>query len=152
MSESLVTVRLTQRRDYQFDNQFDNGSGGAVPTLLTDEPAPLGEGAGPSPIQLLCAAVGNCLSASLLFSVRKYKEEPGAIACEVQAEVGRNADKRLRVLGLTARLTLGVPAGGLAHIDRVLAGFEEFCTVTASVRAAIPVTVQVFDAQGVQLK
>lgn len=148
MSESRVTVRLTQRHDYQFDTQFDD----AVAPLLTDEPAPLGQGAGPSPMQLLCAAVANCLSASLLFSVRKYKEEPGAIACEVQAEVGRNADKRLRVLGLTARLTLEVPAAGLAHLDRALAGFEEFCTVTASVRAAIPVTVQVFDAQGVQLK
>lgn len=148
MSESLVTVRLTQRHDYQFDNQF----GDAVPALLTDEPTPLGQGAGPSPMQLLCAAVGNCLSASLLFSVRKYQEEPGAIACEVQAEVGRNADKRLRVLAMTARLTLGVPAGAIGHIDRVLASFEDFCTVTGSVRAAIPVSVQVFDAQGVQLK
>lgn len=148
MSESLVTVHLTQRQDYQFDNQF----GDAVPTLLTDEPTPLGQGAGPSPMQLLCAAVGNCLSASLLFSVRKYQEEPGAIACEVQAEVGRNADKRLRVRAMTARLTLGVPAAAIGHIDRVLASFEDFCTVTGSVRAAFPVSVQVFDAQGVKLK
>jgi uncharacterized OsmC-like protein len=148
MSESLVTVRLTQRHDYQFENHFE----GTVPPLLADEPAPLGQGAGPSPMQLLCAAVGNCLAASLLFSVRKFKEEPGAIACEVQAEVGRNADKRLRVLGITARLTLGVPAAALAHLDRVLAGFEDFCTVTGSVRAGIPVTVQVFDATGAQLK
>lgn len=148
MSESPVTVRLTQRRDYQFDNQFGDG----VPPLLADEPPPLGQGAGPSPMQLLCAAVGNCLSASLLFSVRKYKEEPGAIACEVQAEVGRNADKRLRVLAMTARLTLGVTADALPHLERVLAGFEDFCTVTGSVRAAFPVTVQVFDAAGVQLK
>ncbi len=148
MSEARETVRLTQRHDYQFDNQF----GGAVPALLSDEPPPLGQGAGPSPVQLLCSAVGNCLAASLLFALRKYKEDPGPLACEVEAETGRNADKRLRVLGLTARLTLGVPGDSLDHLDRALASFEDFCTVTGSVRAGIPVTVQVFDAHGAQLK
>lgn len=148
MSEPRVTVRLSQRRDYQFDNRF----GETVPDLLTDEPAPLGSGQGPSPVQLLCAAVGNCLSASLLFAVRKYKEDPGPLSCQVQAEVGRAADKRLRVLGLSAQITLGVPGEAIEHLDRVLASFEDFCTVTASVRAGIPVTVQVFDAHGAQLK
>jgi len=148
MSEPRVTVRLNQRHDYQFDNQF----GASVPGLLTDEPAPLGQGAGPSPVQLLCAAVGNCLSASLLFSLRKFKQDAGPLACEVEAEVGRSADKRLRVLAMTARLTLGVPADAVEHLDRVLGSFEDFCTVTASVRAAIPVTVQVVDAHGAQLK
>lgn len=148
MSEPVVTVRLTQRQDYQFDNHF----GGAVPALLADEPAPLGRGAGPSPVQLLCAAVGNCLTASLLFAVRKYKQEPGTLACEVQAEVGRNAENRLRVLAITARLTLGVAADAIAHLDRALGSFEDFCTVTGSVRAAVPITVQVFDATGAQLK
>ncbi|WP_088283136.1 OsmC family protein [Ideonella sp. A 288] len=148
MSDTPVTVRLAQRHDFQFDTHF----GPDLPVLVTDEPAPLGQGTGPSPMQLLCAAVGNCLSASMLFSLRKFKQQPEPIGCEVSAEVGRNADKRLRVLGLHARLTLGVPAASLEHLDRVLGSFEEFCTVTASVRASIPVTVAVFDAQGVQLK
>lgn len=148
MSDAPETVRLTQRHDYQFDNHF----GAGVPDLLADEPPPLGQGAGPSPVQLLCAAVGNCLSASLLFAVRKYKEDPGPLSCQVQAEVGRAADKRLRVLGLSAQITLGVPGEAIEHLDRVLASFEDFCTVTASVRAGIPVTVQVFDAHGAQLK
>ena len=104
MSEETVTVRLTQRHDFQFDNQF----GAAAPALLADEPAPLGQGAGPSPVRLLAAAVGNCLSASLLFSLRKLKQTAEPLACEMQAQVGRAADKHLRVLGLQARLTLGV--------------------------------------------
>jgi hypothetical protein len=49
-------------------------------------------------------------------------------------------------------LTLGVPAASLEHLDRVLAGFEAYCTVTQSVAAAIPVTVQVLDADGAVLK
>ncbi len=148
MSEPIVTVQLTQQHDYQFQNDF----GGSAPALLSDEPAPLGEGAGPSPAQLLCAAVGNCLAASLLFSLRKFKQDPGTLACEVNAEVGRNADKRLRVLAINTRLTLGVAGSSIEHLDRALATFEDFCTVTGSIRAAIPVSVQVFDAAGTQLK
>lgn len=148
MSEPRVTVRLTQRSDYQFDNHF----GADVPVLLADEPAPLGQGHGPSPVQLLCAAVGNCLSASLLFSLRKLKQESGTLGCEIDAEVGRSADKRLRVLTMQARLSLGVSSESITHLERVLASFEDYCTVTASVRAAIPVEVQVVDSTGKRLK
>ncbi|MEY2687455.1 MAG: hypothetical protein RL375_1653 [Pseudomonadota bacterium] len=148
MSESKVTVRLTQRSDYQFDNHF----GGEAPALLADEPPPLGQGQGPSPVQLLCAAVGNCLAASLLFSLRKLRQESGSVGCEIDAEVGRSADKRLRVLSMQARLSLGVAGDRITHLERVLASFEDYCTVTASVRAAIPVEVQVVDVTGRRLK
>jgi uncharacterized OsmC-like protein len=148
MSDSPVIVRLQQRRDYQFNTVF----GAEVPDLLADEPAPLGQGAGPSPVQLLAAAVGNCLLASLLFSLRKYKQAPEPLHCEVSAEVGRNAEQRLRVLHIGVRLTLGVPAADLLHLDRVLTQFENFCTVTESIRQGIPVTVAVFDSTGAQLK
>lgn len=148
MSSSTATVRLTQVQDYHFDVHFGEG----MPVLAADEPPPLGQGQGPSPVQLLCAAVGNCLAASLLFAWRKFKQDPGAIGCDVQAEVGRNADGRLRVLGMKAALTIGVPGDTLEHLERVLGSFEDYCTVTQSVKAGIPVTVSVFDAHGAQLK
>ena len=62
------------------------------------------------------------------------------------------SDKRMRVLRMKAVLTLGVAANQLAHMDRALDQFEEFCTVTQSVRTAIPLTVEVYDASGLQLK
>lgn len=148
MSESTQSAGLTQVQDYQFEIGF----GTPGPALLADEPPPLGHGAGPSPVQLLAAAVGNCLSASLLFALRKFKQAPEPLSCTVQAQVGRNAEGRMRVLAMTARLTLGVPATSLEHLDRVLATFEAYCTVTQSVNAAIPVTVEVFDALGNRLK
>jgi uncharacterized OsmC-like protein len=144
MSSESVTVRLAQRQDYQFDVQFGPG----VPLLLADEPAPLGQGLGPSPVQLLAAAVGNCLSDSLLFALRKFKQKPEPLQCEVSAEVGRNAEGRVRVLGLQATLTLGVPGEALEHLERVLGTFESYCTVTQSIAQGIPVRVQVIDAQG----
>lgn len=148
MSSESVTVRLAQRQDYQFEVQFGPG----VPMLVADEPAPLGQGQGPSPVQLLAAAVANCLSDSLLFALRKFKQKPEPLQCEVSAEVGRNAEGRLRVLGLQATLTLGVPAEALEHLERVLGTFESYCTVTQSIAQGIPVRVQVIDAQGAVLK
>ena len=148
MSESTQSVSLTQVQDYQFDIGF----GTPGPELRADEPPPLGQGSGPSPVQLLAAAVGNCLSASLLFALRKFKQAPEPLSCAVLAEVGRNAEGRVRVLAMTARLTLGVPADRLEHLERVLATFEAYCTVTQSVSPAIPVSVEVFDALGTRLK
>lgn len=148
MSEKTIQIELVQQHDYRFDVHF----GGDMPTVTTDEPAPLGTGLGPSPVQLLCAAVGNCLSDSLLFALRKFKQAPEPIGCTVQAEVGRNADNRLRVLKITATLTLGVPGATLEHLDRVLESFEQYCTVTQSVGQGIAIETQVFDSTGARLK
>ncbi|MCZ2406030.1 MAG: OsmC family protein [Burkholderiales bacterium] len=148
MSESNVRITLRQRQDYSFDVDFGPG----IPVLLADEPAPLGTGQGPSPVQLLAAAVGNCLSDSLLFALRKFKQAPEPLQCSVEAAVGRNEQKRLRVLKMTAALHLGVPAAALEHLDRVLETFEAYCTVTQSVGQGIPIELQVYDSTGQRLK
>jgi uncharacterized OsmC-like protein len=77
---------------------------------------------------------------------------PEPIHCVVTAEVGRNTDNRLRVLNMTAQIRMGALASSLEQVDHVLDQFEEFCTVTQSVRQGIPITVEVFDGAGVQLK
>jgi len=148
MSNNSVTVKLNQRQDYQFDIHFDEH----MPVLISDEPSPLGNGQGPSPSQLLGAAVGNCLSDSLLFAMRKFKQAPEPLSCSVDAQVGRNPQGHVRVLRLSAALRLGVAAAQLQHRDAILGQFEAFCTVTQSVGQGIPVDVQVFDALGVRLK
>jgi len=148
MSESNVRITLRQQQDYQFQVDFGEG----IPPLLADEPAPLGSGQGPSPVQLLAAAVGNCLSDSLLFALRKFKQTPEPLHCTVDAEIGRNEQKRLRVLKMTAALHLGVPASSLEHLDRVLDQFEAYCTVTQSVGQGIAITTEVFDSTGARLK
>ena len=148
MSDTPIHVQLKQKQDYQFDIHF----GGDVPMVMGDEPAPMGAGQGPSPVQLLAASVGNCLSDSLLFALRKFKQAPEPLSCDVHAQVGRNAEGRLRVLEIRAVLTLGVPASSLEHLDRVLNTFESYCTVTQSVGQGISVVVEVVDALGQRLK
>lgn len=148
MSESLVNVSLKQKQNYQFEVTF----GGQVPPLLADEPAPMGAGLGPSPVQLLAAAVGNCLVDSLLFALRKFKQNSDPLRCDVEAQVGRNSEGRLRVLQIRAGLTLGVPAASLENLERILEQFESFCTVTQSVGQGIEVVIEVFDCNQLRLK
>lgn len=148
MSEKTVQVVLIQQHDYQFHVTF----GDDVPALLTDEPAPLGQGQGPSPLQLLCAAVGNCLSDSILFAFRKFKQTPDPIAAVISANVGRNDQGRMRVVSILAELQLGVAEEKLDYLERVLNQFEDFCTVTQSVGLGIDIRVTVKDANGKILK
>lgn len=141
-------VTITRQSGYQFLVDFGEG----LPQWLADEPAPLGEGNGPAPDHLLLAAVANCLSASLLFALQKFKQDPGRLVATASPLVERNDQKRLRVTGMRVQLCLGKPAAEIEHLDRVLAQFEDFCTVSMSVRQGIDISVQVLDAAGVQLK
>ena len=148
MFNQQISVSLYQQQDYRFEVTFDK----RMSALLSDEPAPLGTGLGPSPLQMLCAAVGNCLSDSLLFAYRKFGQRPEPLQCMVTANVGRNLESRLRVMNMHARLQLGVPAHMLENTERVMSQFEAFCTVTQSVGQGIPISLEVIDSEGRRLK
>lgn len=136
------SVELRLLDGYKFEIDF-----GDAGQLLSDEPPPLGEGTGPNPSSLLAAAVANCLAASLLFSVRKFKEEPGQVKAVVHGELERQ-EGRWRIGKLQVELQLGTDASTLPHLERALSQFENFCVVTQSVRQGIEVSVQVRDNQG----
>jgi hypothetical protein len=148
MSQDAVTVRLTQAQDYQFDVDF----GAGIPALRCDEPPPLGQNQGPRPCTCWPPRWATACRTRCCSRCASSSRQPEPLHTEVTAEVGRNAENRLRVLGMRATLTLGVPAAALEHLDRVLASFEQYCTVTQSVAQGFPVEVQVFDATGARLK
>lgn len=143
-----VSVTITQQQNYQFLVDF----GGGMPELLADEPAPLGRGEGPAPAHMLAAAVANCLSASLLFSLQKFKQDAGGITTKAACIVDRDEKNRLRVLQIDVTIQLGKDGADLAHLGRVLGQFEDFCTVSQSVQTGIPITVAVLDSQGLRLE
>ena len=143
-----ITLTLTQESDYVFRIAFDETT---MPDLLTDESAPIGGDTGPDPTRLLAAAIGNCLSSSILFALRKFKNHPGAIVTHVRADHARNEHGRLRIGRVAVEIRLPEAAADYAQIERVLAQFEDFCTVTESVRAGVMVEVSVRDASGAVL-
>lgn len=143
------TLELRQQADFRFAVEFDAG---AMPALLTDEPPPLGGGSGPNPARLLGAAVANCLAASLLFALRKFKNNAEPLRAVATVVMARNPQGRLRIGRIGVELRLAAAARDLRAIDRVLAQFEDFCIVTQSVRAGIQVDVTVVDGEGAVLK
>ncbi|MEH6491822.1 OsmC family protein [Halopseudomonas sp.] len=148
MSDDQVAVTLQQQEGFRFLAQFPN----ETPDLITDEPAPLGTGQGPSPAQLLVTALGNCLSDSLVFALGKFHQPNDGIRTEAVGHLGRNADNLLRVLSVDVTLHLGHPAESFQRLERILDQFERFCTVSQSVVAALPIRLQVLDSDGVLLK
>ncbi len=150
MSESeTIRLTITQESDYAFRVAFDDT---LLPPLLVDESPPLGGGKGPDPARLLAAAIGNCLGASLLFALRKFKNAPGTIVARVRAEHARSEKGRLRIGKVAVEITLPEAAAEYTQIERILAQFEAFCTVTESVRAGVPVEVTVKDGTGAVLR
>ncbi len=142
--ENGFRFTLTQREDFQFAVAFADD----LPVLLTDEPAPLGQGSGPNPSRLLAAGVANCLAASLLFALRKYKDPVQGLRADVSGELQRNEQGRWRIGHIDVVLHLSQTADALPHLQRALAQFEDFCVVTQSVRQGIDVRVQVRDGSG----
>ncbi len=149
MSETEeISVTLEQEQDYSFRVRFDDTT---LADLLTDEPEPLGHGAGPNPTRMLAVAIANCLSASLLFALRKFRNQPGPLKTRARASLQRNEHGRLRVGHVQVDILLSEGAEAHASLPRILAQFEDFCVVTESVRQGIDVSVSITDAMGVQL-
>jgi uncharacterized OsmC-like protein len=146
--EQEIRLTLRQETDYAFRIEFD---GTGLDALRTDEPEPLGSDSGPNPSRLLLASVANCLCASLLFALRKYKNSPGPISAVIKAKQERNAEGRLRIPRAKVELRLAEAASEYQHLERILEQFEEFCVVTQSVRDGMQVDVQVMDSGGERL-
>lgn len=141
-------VTLRQQAEYRFDIDF----GGGLSHLQADEPPPIGGGAGPDPVHLLLAAVGACMSSSFYFAMRKFHEAPGPITTTARATIGRDEAHHLRVQAIELAIGFAENAESIGHLSRILEQFEAFCTVGASVRRGIPMTVSVTDGTGRRIK
>ncbi|MGE5802223.1 MAG: OsmC family protein [Gemmatimonadota bacterium] len=136
-------VALTLRDGYAFTVDFAAGEGAS---LVVDELPPLGEANGPNPARLLAAAVGSCLSASLLYCLRKSRIEVGHLRTTVEGTIVRNDRGRLRIGGLRVRLAPEATPEQRERMGRCLDLFQDFCLVTESVREGIAVDVEVESA------
>lgn len=142
--ELRVTVEHTGGMAFQVAFDWP----GVEPFLL-DEPEPVGEQAGPNASRLLAAAVANCLSASLLFCLRKARAEPGGLRAEATGRLTRNERGRLRVGELAVEIRVTAAAGQeVPDLGRCPELFEDFCVITESVREGIPIAVTLADGDG----
>ena len=138
MSLQAFEVDLTYESGYRFNVRLDDGQ-----EMTVDESPPLGRGEGPSPARLLATSVGHCLSASLVFCLRRSHIELESLTTAVEGDFVRNETGRLRIGRLDVRLEPVVPAEDLDRIGRCIEVFEDYCIVTGSIRQGIDVTVEV---------
>lgn len=134
-----ITITMDQIQDYQFRVQFDR----EYPDLIMDEPPPVGRDTAPNPSRLLAAAIGNCLSASFLFSARKVRANIESIHTTVKVWYARNEQGRMRIGKVKVEIEPKFDAADAAKIERCLGIFEDYCVVTQSVRTGIDVSVAV---------
>jgi organic hydroperoxide reductase OsmC/OhrA len=134
------SISVEQIDNYEFRVVFDRPAYGE---LHLDEPPPLGGDSGPNAGRLLAAAIGDCLGASFLFAARKAGAGVSSLRAEVAVEVVRNENRRLRIGRLAVTLDPGISEEDMEKARKAREVFEDFCTITASVRQGIPVEVTV---------
>jgi uncharacterized OsmC-like protein len=132
-----VTVRLA--RGYEFVAEFNDLPN--APSILFDEPEPLGSSRAPNAAAVLGAAIGNCLAASLTYCLRRARIDVQDLTAEVRTHVAKNERGRFRVREIDVELTPVLGAGTGTPLERCEGLFEDFCIVTASVKHGIPVHV-----------
>jgi uncharacterized OsmC-like protein len=141
MSEER-SFRVEVEREEGFVFRADFGLDGVGP-LVMDEPEPLGAESGPNASKVLAAAVGNCLSASLLFCLRKSRVDVSGMRAAVDGVSARNEGGRWRVRELNVVISPDVAEEDRGKLDRCVELFEDFCIVSQSVREGIPINVVV---------
>lgn len=142
-ADDQIRVTLEHEEGFRFRIAFE---GEGLDPLRTDLAPPTGSGSGPDPEHLLLASLANCLSASLLFALRANRNEGVAgLRAEVSAKPARNADGRLRIPQVFVDIQLPGHNEDFQNLDKVLEKFQDFCTVTESVRNGIEVEVTVRD-------
>lgn len=132
-------IRLELESGYRFEVDL----GEQFEPLFMDEPPPLGEGTGPNASAVLAAAVGNCLSASLLYCLRRAHIEIEGLTAEVETTKLRDDRGRLRIGAIRVTLHPEAAEANEHRLGRCLELFQDFCVVTESVRHGIEVSVDV---------
>lgn len=138
------TIVVERMHDFEFRVQFDKD---AFPELLMDEPSPVGHDKGPNATRVLAAAIGNCLSASLMFCLQRSKLKVEKVRAEVIPTVARNEEGRWRIQHIRVKLRIHVAEDDPKRFQRCVEIFENYCIVTASVRQGIPVDVEVIHGE-----
>jgi uncharacterized OsmC-like protein len=138
------TLHIEQVAGFDFRVRFDKER---YADLRIDEPPPLGGDTAPNPARILGAAIGDCLSASLVFCLKRRGIVVSGLRAEVHVQLVRNEQKRLRV----GKVEVTIHPNGPIPEDAFRAcldTFEDFCVVTQSVRGGIDVSVEVKRPEG----
>jgi len=133
---------VSMRRQEGFRFEVDFGLEGAGP-LYMDEPEPVGGNSGPNAGKVLAAAMGNCLTASLLFCLQKARAEVGDVETKVDGVMRRNDKGRWRIAEINVEISPEIGEEYDSQYERCHGLFEDFCIVSKSIEQGIPINVKI---------
>jgi uncharacterized OsmC-like protein len=137
MKETEFRVEVERVSGYDFIVRFKEG----MESVMMSEPRPLGSGEHPHAGHMLAAAMGHCMSASLLYCFERSRVEAGPMKAEILTKVERNDNGRLRLTKICLKLEPEVD--DMERAKRCIAVFKDYCIVTQSVREGIDIEVEV---------
>ncbi len=135
-------INLKRKEKYKFEVDFGKDT---IPSLNLDEPkeVPGGEETGPNASMLLGAAVGNCLSASLIFCLEKKRIPLIDIKSKVTLKRQRNEKGFWRISEINVEIFPKFLDDEKTDHDRCIEIFKNYCIVSRSVETGIPINVDV---------
>lgn len=143
MSEDEKTFKVSMKREEGFVFKVDFGIP-SVKEFTMDEPAPVGDDTGPNASKVLAAAMGNCLTASLMFCLQKARAEIGDVETKVEGKMRRNEKGRWRIAEVNVEISPEIDLEIFQNqFDRCNGLFEDFCIVSKSIEEGIPINVEV---------
>ncbi|MDA8111019.1 MAG: OsmC family protein [Nitrospiraceae bacterium] len=138
--ERRFKVKMTHQKNYQFLSQASEDGQMHGKPYLSDEPDPVGDNAGPPTPALLGSALGHCLSASLLEALKHSHID--VLGCETEAVVvvkpNTEGLPRIDRVEVTISPLLAESHPRMKRCEEV---FENYCTVTSSVKRGVEVQV-----------
>ena len=140
LSEKSNVTKMRLMDGYKFNVSFDVDY---IPDLLVDETKPDGQGSGPNPTRILATAIGHCMSSSLIYCLKKARIPIIDLETTVTTNLFRNETRHLRIRNINVQISLKVNKENEPRLPRCLALFEDYCTVTQSIRKGIEVNVHV---------
>ncbi|MFX1238299.1 MAG: OsmC family protein [Promethearchaeota archaeon] len=142
MSDEIgMKVKVELEKDMIF--RWDMGIN-TEKTFYIDEEHNASELWGPDPSRLLASAVLGCMSASFLFCLKKRNLTLDDLKGEAEIVIAINEKKLSRVKEINVKLTpITSDPKVNKRIEQCKKFFEQYCTVTESVRAGIKVNAEI---------
>ena len=117
MSDEERTFKVSMKREEGFVFKVDFG----IPEFdfIMDEPEPVGANKGPNASKVLAAAMGNCLTASLMFCLQKARAEIGEVETKVEGKMRRNEKGRWRIAEVNIEINPEIEFDSLPVSDTI---------------------------------
>lgn len=140
--ERRFDISMKHHEGFRFITQAsEDGLPHGLP-FASDEPDPVGQNSGPATPALLATAVAHCLSASLLETSRKAHLQILGIETKATAVVIPNEEGNPRIKRIEVILYPSL-AEDNARRQRCEDVFQNYCTVSSSLKPAIDIQVKV---------